>query len=141
MVSPVRPFGILIVCAVLAVVACAPQSAVTSGNAVEFTDEGATMQSGYAGTAPKVELRNDAGKWLVTVYQGQKNTGGYAIRVEKLTVGGTILRVRARFTAPGPSDIVTQALTSPAHTIGIPFGADEVILFDQDDVERARFVR
>ncbi len=117
---------------------CERRTPATSGNDVAFTDEGATQQSGYEGRDPKVEIRKSGDRWLVTAYQGQKSTGGFAIRVEKVTVGGTVLRVRARFTEPARGAITTQVLTSPAHAIGIPFGPDEVTLFDQDDRERAR---
>ena len=110
----------------------------TGGQDVVFTDEGSTQQSGYEGREPKVGIRRDSGRFLVTAYQGQKSTGGYSIRIEKVTIGGTILRVRARLSEPAQGAFVSQALTSPAHMIGIPFGADLVILFDQDDKELAR---
>jgi hypothetical protein len=125
--------------AVLVLVACGPrQTPVTAGSAVAFTDEGATQMSGYDGREPKVEIRKSGDRWLVTAFQGQQQTAGYLIRIEKITVGGTILRVRARFTAPAADAVLAQVITSPAHTVGIAFGADLVILFDQDDHERAR---
>ena len=117
---------------------CQQRTPVTAGNDVAYTDEGATQLSEYEGREPKIEIRTSGGRWLVTAYQGLKNTGGYAIRIDKVTVGGTVLRVHARFTEPASDVIVTQVLTSPAHAIGIPFGPDVAILFDQDDRERAR---
>lgn len=113
----------------------------TPGGSVAFTDEGKTQQSGYEGRDAKVELRQGGARWLITAYQGQQNTGGHAIQVEKATVSGTVLTVQARFTTPPPGAIVTQVLTSPAHTIGVPFAPDEVILLDQDGRERARVRR
>lgn len=105
---------------------------------LDFTDEGSTVQSPYDGREPKVAFRASGDRTLVTVYQGRQSSGGYAIRVEHVTAVGTGLRLQARFTVPPPGGVASAVLTSPAHTIGIAFRPDEVILLDQDDRERAR---
>lgn len=136
-----RPLRTLLLCAVLALVACActQRTPLTRGTVVDFTDEGATQQSGYEGPGPAVSARKGGPGWLVTVFQGRQSTGGYVVRVERMTSTGTVLHVRARFTVPRPGDMVTQVFTSPAHTVGLPFLADEIVLYDQDDVERVRW--
>jgi hypothetical protein len=92
-----------------------------------------TSQSGYAGDRPKVELSKANNQWLVTVYQGAA-TSSDGIKIEKATVGGTILRLRANF-----SQGQGNTPSSPAQTIAIAFGPDEVILYDQNGQERARW--
>ena len=106
---------------------------------VAFIDEGSTARSEYTGTAPKVEARASGDRRLVTVYQGQQRTGGYGIHVDAITIDGGTLRVRATFATPPPGAIVTDALTSPSQTVAVPLGFSEVVLFDQDGRERARF--
>jgi hypothetical protein len=76
------------------------------------------------------------------VFQGQKNTGGYSIRISGIERRGDQLVVRATFSAPGPGAIVTQALTSPAHVVSIAAadaaGLREAVLIDDSGAERAR---
>lgn len=118
--------------------ACAPRTASNGGTPIEFTDEGATLRSEYGGPDPKIGIRRDRSRWLVTVYQGRQPTGGYAIHVERATTTGTVLHLRARFGVPPADAMVTMSLTSPAHTIGLPYQPDEVVLYDENDRERAR---
>jgi len=117
---------------------CGPRTPPTSGTPIEFTDEGATTRSGHSGPDPKIDVRRDGSRWLVTVYQGQQPSGGYAIRVERATTTGTVLHLRARFQVPPAGAMVTMSLTSPAHTIGLPFEPDVIVLYDDNDRERAR---
>jgi len=124
---------------------------------VEFEDAGATSQSGRGMTGVLVgldavtraelsryvpALSDDPERVAIGVFQGEQRTGGYAIRVDRIVRDGDVLTVHARFTAPGPSDIVTMALTSPAHIVVVARsdveGVETVILVDQSGAERAR---
>ncbi|MDP9252013.1 MAG: protease complex subunit PrcB family protein, partial [Chloroflexota bacterium] len=83
-----------------------------------------------------------SGRVMVVAFQGQQNTGGYAIRITSVERRGDQLLVRATFTRPGPDAFVTQVLTSPAHVVSIAAadaaGLREAILFDESGAERAR---
>jgi hypothetical protein len=111
------------------------------GSPASFTDEGATQFSGYDGRDPKIEMEKRGDRWFVTVYQGQQQSGGYAVRVERAIHVGTGLRLRARFTTPPVVGRSPALITSPAHTISFPFGADGISLYDQDDQKRAESIR
>lgn len=111
----------------------------TSGD-VPFRDEGPTTQSGHRG-GPAVTAAAEGSGTRITVFQGEQRSGGFAIRVERITRGGDELRVHARFTEPGPGSIVTMALTSPAHTVLADAAAATVVLLDQSGAERARAAR
>jgi len=83
-----------------------------------------------------------AGRILVAAFQGQQSTGGFTIHVSRVERRGDQIVVRATFTTPGPSALVTQVLTSPAHVVSIDAadatGAREAILIDDTGTERAR---
>jgi hypothetical protein len=116
---------------------CGPRGPMDVGSPASFTDEGATPLSGYEGHEPKIEMEKRGDFWFVTVYQGQQPSGGYAIRVERAIHVGTGVRLRARFTTPPVGVPAPAVITSPAHTISFPFGADGITLYDQDDQKRA----
>lgn len=120
--------------------ACGSGGSTPAGTPIAFTDEGASQQSGYSGDTPKIEVTGSS-PWRITAYQGQQRTLGYAIRVERVTSTGTVLRLTARFSAPPPGAVAAQALSSPAHRIAIPFLPDAIVLYDQDGIERARWSR
>lgn len=56
---------------------------------------------------------------LVIATLGQRNTGGYTIQITALQLQGEALFVVGKATAPGPDDIVTQALTYPYYAVVI----------------------
>jgi hypothetical protein len=114
---------------------------VDRGTPVQLGPQKSTSQSGYTEPQPKVDLVKTAGLWTLTVFQGQQSTGGYSIVIERMTSQGTVLYVRARFTVPAAGALVTSVITSPASSVELPFAPDEIVLFDQDDHERARFGR
>ncbi|HET8569970.1 MAG TPA: protease complex subunit PrcB family protein [Candidatus Limnocylindria bacterium] len=103
-----------------------------------FRVESTTPQSGRGETSPAIDAVRTASGLRITVFQGQKTTGGYSVRVERVGKRGGELRVHASFSEPGPDAIVTQALTSPAQTISVDVAADAVVLVDQAGAERAR---
>ena len=53
------------------------------------------------------------GRTLVGVFLGQRNTGGYSIKVREARVSGGILTLVAEVRAPGEGSFTTQAITSP----------------------------
>lgn len=74
----------------------------------------------------------------ITAFQGTQRSGGYAIRIERITRLGDELRVHAAFIAPAKDALVTMALTSPAYTVSIDETATVVVLYDTSGAERAR---
>ena len=88
--------------------------------------------------AARVIQHDDSGGLRITAFQGTQRSGGYAIRIERITRLGDELRVHAAFIAPAKDALVTMALTSPAHTVSIDETAAVVVLYDTSGAERAR---
>jgi len=132
---------VLATLSILSAICGGPRSPMDVGSAAWFVDEGATQDSGYDGVEPKIEVEKRGGRWFVTVYQGQQQSGGYAIQVTHAIHVGTGMRLRARFTTPAVDAVVPSVKTSPAHTISLAFGADGITLYDQDDRRRAELIR
>jgi hypothetical protein len=129
-----------------------------STRSVAFTEVGTTGQAGHDSGATLVVGASDASRAIITrllanvtmpadrvliaAFQGQQRTGGYAIRITAVERRGDQLVVSATFTQPKPDDIVTQALTSPAHVVSIAAadaaGLREAILVDGAGAQRAR---
>lgn len=119
---------------------------------IAFEESLATQMSSYeggpavaVGAAPIAGVPNapaPSGRTLVAAFQGSQRTGGYAIRITKITRSDAELDVTATFTRPAAGGIVTQVLTSPAHVVSIATpdaaGARTAVLFDQTGTERAR---
>ena len=108
-----------------------------AGPEVVFRDEGATTASTHDGPAAIDTVQAGAGL-RITAYQGTQRSGGYAIRIERVTRLGDELRVHAAFSVPAKDALVTMALTSPAHTVSVDETAAVVVLYDASGVERAR---
>ena len=115
------------------------QSGVTpsAGPEVVFQNEGATTSSTHDGPVAIEAVQAGAGL-RITAYQGTQRSGGYAIRIERITRLGDELRVQAAFSVPAKDALVTMALTSPAHTVSVSEAAAVVVLYDASGVERAR---
>ena len=122
---------------------------------VPFTDHGATEQSGNAGgarivlaTAPNptglggLAPTGPGGRLYIGVFAGAQRTGGYGVRVDRVERTADTLIVHATFTAPGPSAITIQVLTSPGQLVSIDgliaSGLRTAVLVDQSGAERAR---
>jgi hypothetical protein len=105
---------------------------------VAFADGGATTQSGRHVDGPSIEAVRVGSGLRITAHMGEQRSGGYAIRIERITRAGNELRVHAKLTSPGPDAMVTMALTSPAHTVTVDEIADVVVLFDTAGSELAR---
>ena len=50
---------------------------------------------------------------LVVVALGEKNTGGYGVEIDSISLEDDVLHVQARATSPAPDAITTQAITHP----------------------------
>ena len=64
---------------------------------------------------------------LIAVFQGEKNTGGYAIEIVDIQESD-ILTIKVKEAVPAPGAIVTQAITSPYHIVSIP-ASEKVVVF------------
>lgn len=127
---------------------------------VSFEEHGSVSQSGIEQSTPaiavavdseaKVELASLAtaerpvpeGRIAIAVFQGQQRTGGYSVKVDKVTRRtATTLEVRAVFSSPAADAIVIQVLTSPAHIVSVASadvtGLDRVVLIDAAGEQRA----
>ena len=96
----------------------------------------------HPGDAPLEYEMPRGGRVRLTVRLGERRTGGYGIRVRRITRDGPTLTMRCEITAPRDGAIVTQALTYPAQTVsvddGLVRGIRVVVLVDQSGAERAR---
>jgi hypothetical protein len=61
----------------------------------------------------KVDSIDLTKQMVVVIYAGEKPTGGYSIEVKSLEMKDRKLFVHWKLKAPGPDDIVTQAITYP----------------------------
>lgn len=116
--------------------ATASPTAPVSERVVAFRDAGSSSNSGRDSVG--VEAVREGGGLRITAHQGEQRSGGYSIRIERITRVANELRVHARFTEPGPGSFNTMALTSPAHTVTVDETADVVVLYDTTGVEQAR---
>jgi PrcB C-terminal len=94
------------------------------------------------GDAPLEYELPRGGRVRLTVRLGERRTGGYGIRVRRITRDGPTLTLRCEITAPRDGAMLTQALTYPAQTVsvadGLVRGVRAVVLVDQSGAERAR---
>lgn len=56
----------------------------------------------------------------ITLYWGEKPTGGYAVAIKSVTAGGGVLKVVYSLRSPGAGEMVTQAITYPSATADVP---------------------
>jgi hypothetical protein len=73
---------------------------------------GRRYQAVFGHPAP-AELEFNAGDAVVFYSAGTRRTGGYDASVERIVLRGTTLHVTTQLESPGPSCIVTQALSKP----------------------------
>jgi uncharacterized protein (DUF885 family) len=88
---------------------------------------------GTAGLMPEVSFDTRA---IMVVYQGLKNTGGYAISVAGIRREGMTIIVRANEQSPKPGDFVTEALTSPFVAVSIPRPPDGATLKFEEEAKK-----
>ena len=109
-----------------------------SERVVAFADAGVTTQGPRRVEDPGIEAVRAGNGLRITAHQGEQRSGGYAIRVERITRVGNELRVHALFISPAPDSMNTMALTYPSHTVTVDEIADVVVLLDTTGTERAR---
>jgi len=109
-----------------------------SERVVAFADAGTTTQGPRRVEDAGVEAVRAGNGLRITAYQGEQRSGGYAIRIERITRVANELRVHARFISPAPDSMNTMALTYPSHTVTVDEVADVVVLFDTAGTELAR---
>ncbi len=73
---------------------------------------------------PEVDFATHA---VVAVFQGRQNSGGYSIGVEAVIEMPDRVTVAVREREPGPSSIVTSALSSPWEAVVLPLPAKPVL--------------
>lgn len=77
-------------------------------------------------------------KVLLRVDAGQRNTGGYSVRIDEVRLAGRKIYVKAHVESPPPGAMVTQAITYPSALIeiqdGLEVGSYEVkcVLIDKN---------
>ena len=92
-----------------------------------------SIGKGTAGLMPEVSFDTRA---ILVVYQGLKNTGGYAISVADIRREGMTIIVRASEQSPKPGDFVTEALTSPFVAVSIPRPPDGAIVKFEEEAKK-----
>lgn len=96
---------------------------------------------GSSGPMPEVNFDTRA---VVLVYQGLKNSGGYAVSISEIKREGISLIVRASEQTPKSGEMTTQALTSPFVAVSIPRPpAGTIVKFDVEvnKIEQNRNVK
>ena len=88
---------------------------------------------GSSGPMPEVNFNTRA---VIIAYQGRKNTGGYGISIAEIRREGMTLRVRVNEQIPKPTDVVTDALTSPFVAVSIPRPPEGVNVKYVDEVNK-----
>ncbi|MFO7929283.1 MAG: protease complex subunit PrcB family protein [Candidatus Humimicrobiaceae bacterium] len=66
------------------------------------------------GNAAEVDFNQNM---VIAVFQGEQSTGGFEIKVNEIVETKENLNVYVKEIVPDPSDIVTQALSSPYHIV------------------------
>lgn len=70
------------------------------------------------------------------IYMGQKNTGGYGIKVTDVRMDeDKVLYIEVETRSPGPEDIVTQAITYPMCSITVNAKPLLAVVYDQNGNE------
>ncbi len=71
-------------------------------------------------SAPFVELEPGDPHYVLVAGWGEKPTGGYSLRIERVRLRKNRLTVQVRTQAPAAQAIVTQALTYPTDAVWLP---------------------
>ena len=80
--------------------------------------------SDYKDKGYYVDTKDD--KTIVTVASGKHSTGGYDIRISKVSINGKSAVIYVEETSPNPKDMVTEALTYPTTTIEFDNKLDKI---------------
>lgn len=71
-----------------------------------------------------VAAANAKGTIDFTLSWGEKKTGGYSVKITKVSQSGKELRISYLLTSPGPDAMVTQAITYPKDTVNLEMGME-----------------
>lgn len=89
-----------------------------------WTAAWSTIHGGTPGEpAPSVDFTRDM---VLLIALGERNSGGYTVRVDGVTPAGRGAVVRYTITEPGEGCMTTQALTAPVVAVRAPRVAGEV---------------
>lgn len=104
-------------------------SAVVARSASAFASAWRTVSGNQspAPAAPAVDFTRAA---AITIYAGQKPSGGYGIRVLGSSLQAGTLTLQVEFTAPAPGLITTQSLTSPYLALEVQGSFTRVVVQD-----------
>ena len=69
----------------------------------------------------------------ITIAQGSKNTGGYAITIVKIEYANDEAIIHVKETEPAPTDSVTQAFTNPIAQVEFTKPLNKVTVYDQNN--------
>ena len=120
--SVVSKHTLLLAAALLGAAAGARAQQPTS---VKFTVEGRPAGASSV-TKPEYRVTREKDATVVSLFAGQKPTGGYSITVTRVDQQDGACTVRYRIQGPPPDAIVTQMLTYPAVTIRIAAACKDV---------------
>ena len=87
-----------------------------------MTVNGTSKDRGYY----VVEVEEDGYPYDVIISSGEKSTGGYDIQILSVDYDGSLLTIMVEETEPGPTDMVTEALTYPCCAIELSLLPDEI---------------
>jgi PrcB C-terminal len=90
------------------------------------------------GPAPELPVLDFSREMVLVAALGQRNTGGFAVRIDGATVSDGVLRVQVVETRPGPGCVTTQALTYPVAIARVPRHDREVQFVERVDVADCR---
>jgi uncharacterized protein (DUF885 family) len=102
-------------------------------NQNEWSNAWSLIGRGSSGPMPEINFNTRA---IVVAYQGRKNTGGYGISIAEIQREGMALVVRVNEQSPKPTDVVTDALTSPFVAVSIPRPPEGVNVKFDDEVNK-----
>lgn len=110
------PLGSLAALAVFLLPACGGSGPSSASRAVPF-DRVTAQRSGSTASYRVAPDGGDA--WLIFASMGEQRTGGFAIRIENVTVAGTTVTVTVKRSTPPPDAMVTQMLTYPSDAVRV----------------------
>ena len=105
----------------------APSDSVSQPSKAAFdyrimTVNGTSKDRGYY----VVEVEEDGYPYDVIISSGEKSTGGYDIQILSVDYDGSLLTITVEETEPGPTDMVTEALTYPCCAVELSILPDEI---------------
>ena len=94
------------------------------------TEARALYDAAYGRQTSTAAASVSGARTLVGVFLGQRNTGGYGVKIRDARLNGRVLTLVAEVTAPGEGMLTTQALTSPWTMVSVAGDFTEVHVVD-----------